>query len=244
MRAKAVLDSGELGPIQRCEMSESYWRSDAYFQTSSWKATWKGEGGGVLLNQGAHLLDRYVWFCGMPEQVSAFCDTAVHPIEVEDFVSGIFRHADGVHGLIHMNTTENPALARTLISCDRGRLSILNGVLRIERLHESSRAYTASAGLEAIELPPSTKEYSASPPVWTRRALSLFYENFAFAVAGKASFLVPVEDAAGSLELANAMLLSCDQGRALKLPLDRQEYEAFIFRMQAGAAPTFGLPPA
>jgi predicted dehydrogenase len=227
-RAKAVLESGELGQIHRCKMSETYWRSDAYYASSSWKATWKGEGGGVLMNQAAHLLDRYVWLCGMPESAAAFCDTTAHPIEVEDIASAVVRHATGCHGLIHANTSENPGLSRTLIACDRGRLTISNGILRVERLRQSTRSHTVSAGMHEPDLCPRIEEFDGSAVLATRPALSLFYENFALAVAGKRPFLVTPEEAMQSVELANAMLLSSATGKVQKLPLDRQEYDAFI----------------
>ncbi len=122
MYAKRLLDSGELGPIYRCSMIESAWRSEAYYRSSPWRGTWKGEGGGVLLNQAPHILDRYAWLCGMPEMVTARCDTSLHDIEVEDTASAIFRHANGAHGYIHISTIEAPAITRTVISCDRGRI--------------------------------------------------------------------------------------------------------------------------
>src|SRR5262249_15436347 len=86
-RAKAVLGSGELGSIIHCEMVETFWRSNAYYLSSPWRATWKGEGGGVLLNQAPHVIDRYLWLCGMPKSVTGFCDTTLHKIEVEDTAS-------------------------------------------------------------------------------------------------------------------------------------------------------------
>ena len=67
-RAKTLLESGELGSINRCEIVETFWRSNAYYRSSDWRATWRGEGGGVLLNQAAHVLDRYLWLCGVPEK--------------------------------------------------------------------------------------------------------------------------------------------------------------------------------
>src|SRR5687767_490094 len=90
--AKRLLESGELGPIYRCSMIESAWRSEAYYSSSPWRGTWKGEGGGVLLNQAPHILDRYAWLCGMPETIQARCDTNLHKIEVEDTASAIMRH--------------------------------------------------------------------------------------------------------------------------------------------------------
>ena len=136
-RAKTLLASGELGRIIRCEMLETFWRSDAYYRSKPWRATWKGEGGGVLLNQAPHVLDRYLWLCGVPKSVTGFCDTVMHNIEVEDMASAVLRHEDGHHGYLHINTTECPWLSRTVIACDRGRITIQNGGMEVERLVES-----------------------------------------------------------------------------------------------------------
>lgn len=227
-RAKRILDSGQLGPILRCQMVETYWRSDAYYRSSPWRASWKGEGGGVLLNQAAHLLDRYIWLCGMPETVAAFCDTVIHPIEVEDTASALLRHPQGYHGHIHSSTSENPGISRVLIACDRGRITIQNGAMRVEWLPESIRTHTAKAGLQGPSLQPRVEEFEASPMLATQDALWLVYENFAFAVAGIEPLAVSVEVAARSVELANAMMLSSARGCIESLPVDRRDYDAFM----------------
>ena len=144
-RAKALLASGELGRIIRCEMLETFWRSDAYYRSKPWRATWKGEGGGVLLNQAPHVLDRYLWLCGIPKSVTGFCDTVMHNIEVEDTASAVLRHEDGHHGYLHVNTTECPWLSRTVIACDRGRITIQNGRMGVERLKDSIQEKTATS---------------------------------------------------------------------------------------------------
>ena len=131
-------------PIYRCSMIESAWRSEAYYRSSPWRGTWKGEGGGVLLNQAPHILDRYAWLCGMPETVTARCDTSLHEIEVEDTASAILHHANGAHGYIHISTIEAPAISRTVMSCDRGRVTIENGKVTIsEAARFNSGTYCA-----------------------------------------------------------------------------------------------------
>lgn len=228
LQAKALLTSGELGPIVRCEMEESFWRSDAYYRSNAWRGTWKGEGGGVLINQGPHVLDRYLWLCGMPESVTGFCDTALHQIEVEDSASAIFRHAGGRHGHIHLNTNECPQTSRLMISCDRGRITIEDGRMRVDRLAESIRDITKatsdSFGRIECETTGTGERFIEAPPV----LLSRFYENFALAVAGKRQPAITVEEAANSVELANAIQLSSARKEAVALPLDRAAYDSFL----------------
>jgi len=209
-------------------MEESFWRSDAYYRSHSWRGTWKGEGGGVLINQGPHVLDRYVWLCGMPESLTGFCDTALHRIEVEDSASAIFRHPGGWHGHIHLNTNECPQTSRLMISCDRGRITIEDGRMRVDRLADSIRAVTdrTSELFGNIQCTSVQSDGSMieSPPV----LLSRFYENFALTIAGRQTLAITAEEAAKSVELANAIQLSSAKKQEISLPLDRQAYEAFL----------------
>ena len=69
-----LVHSGELGAIKRVNWIITDWyRTQSYYDSDSWRATWDGEGGGVLLNQCPHNLDVIQWICGMPSRVRAFC---------------------------------------------------------------------------------------------------------------------------------------------------------------------------
>jgi predicted dehydrogenase len=236
-KIKSLLAGGELGPILRCEMVETFWRPEAYYASSPWRATWKGEGGGVLVNQAPHVLDRYLWLCGMPEEVTGFCDTALHQIEVEDAASALLRHAGGRHGHIHVSTNESPAMARTVIVCDRGRIVFDRGVLRVIRLKESLRTHTATATDFFREVAGEECEIPGVGIASPQEVLGRFYTNFALAVAGREPLLVSGEAAAQAVELSNAILLSSASRRALALPLSRPDYDAFLAG-KTGSSPT------
>lgn len=223
--AKELLDSGELGPIYRCSMVESAWRSENYYRSSPWRGTWRGEGGGVLLNQAPHILDRYAWLCGMPETVTARCDTALHDIEVEDTASAILHHANGAHGYIHISTVEAPATSRTVIACDRGRLTIENGKLQITRLRDSIRERTAHDTQLMGDLENDTRTLQLPDH---GNALSAFYDDFVSAAHGNGRLICPGDEGRNAVELANAMLLSSAEGTAVRLPLDRRKYSEFM----------------
>lgn len=228
--AKRLLDSGELGPIYRCSMIESAWRSEAYYRSSPWRGTWRGEGGGVLLNQAPHILDRYAWLCGMPESVAARCDTNLHDIEVEDTASAILRHKNGAHGFIHISTIEAPAITRTVISCDRGRITIDNGKVYVTRLTHSIRERTANDKQLMGELESDTREIHLPPP---DNALSVFYNDLAGAINGQGKLTCRGEEGRDAVELANAFILSSIRGEAVNLPLKRGEYAEFMDKMTA-----------
>lgn len=225
---KQLLDSGELGSLYRCSMIESAWRSETYYRSSPWRGTWRGEGGGVLLNQAPHILDRYAWLCGMPETVTARCDTTLHDIEVEDTASAILHHANGTHGYIHISTIEAPAIARTVLSCDRGRVTIENGKVTITKLRDSIRERTANDTqlMGNLESETRTIDLPSGGDV-----LSAFYDDFVAAVHGTGNLMCPGHEGRNAVELANAMLLSSAQGTSISLPLDRQQYSEFMEKM-------------
>jgi predicted dehydrogenase len=225
---KQLLDSGELGSLYRCSMIESAWRSESYYRSSPWRGTWRGEGGGVLLNQAPHILDRYAWLCGMPETVTARCDTTLHDIEVEDTASAILHHANGAHGYIHISTIEAPAIARTVLCCDRGRITIENGKVQITKLRDSIRERTANDTqlMGNLESETRTIELPSGGDV-----LSAFYDDFVAAANGAGNLTCPGHEGRNAVELANAMLLSSAQRTSVSLPLDRQQYSEFMEKM-------------
>lgn len=227
-RVKQILDSGELGPVLRTDIVETYWRTAAYFESSPWRGTWKGEGGGVLLNQAPHVLDRYAWLCGMPSSLVAFCDTALHKIEVEDTASAILRHANGAHGYIHINTTEAPYVSRVSISCDQGRIVVENDKVIVTKLQKSIKGQTLADRALWASIPSQTREYLLSQSESMSTLLTAFYENFIAATEGRAAIAVPASEGRNTVELANAMMLSSSLGREIKLPVDRKEYSDFI----------------
>jgi len=100
-RIKALLDGGQLGELQRVQWTITNWfRSEAYYASSEWRATWKGEGGGVLINQALHNLDLLQWFCGMPKSLHSFCRFGNdHDIEVEDQVTAFLEFPNGATGV-------------------------------------------------------------------------------------------------------------------------------------------------
>ena len=131
MKLKEILDSEESGRIIRSNWIITDWfRSEAYYKSSSWRATWEGEGGGVLINQCPHNLDLWQWFCGMPERILAKCRLgAHHNIEVEDEVSILAEFADGTLGSFIASTGEAPGSNRLEIITTRGKLLLENGRL-------------------------------------------------------------------------------------------------------------------
>ena len=225
---KKLLNSGELGQAYRYSLIESMWRTDAYYRNSPWRGTWKGEGGGVLLNQAPHLLDRYAWLFGMPATVMGRCDTTLHKIEVEDTASAICRHPDGAHGFIHISANECPAVSEMVISCDRGRITVRNGRITVNTLRDSIRQRTANDSENWGVFEGETRNVPGELINSPSELLNAFYGNFVDAVDGQAALMSPGSEARAAVELANAIALSSASGNLISLPINRADYEAFL----------------
>jgi predicted dehydrogenase len=130
-KLKDLVSSGELGELRRSLCVATDWfRSQAYYDSGSWRATWAGEGGGVLLNQCPHNLDLFQWFFGMPRRVRGFCGLGrYHDIEVEDDVTAYFEYADGATAVFITSTGEAPGTNRLEVAAENGRLVFENDAL-------------------------------------------------------------------------------------------------------------------
>lgn len=127
-KARELVSSGEIGALQRVNWVITNWfRTEAYYRSGGWRATWAGEGGGVLVNQCPHNLDLVTWICGMPSKVMSFCKYGkYHDIEVEDDVTAYLEYENGATGVFITTTGEAPGSNRLEISGTRGKLVIDN----------------------------------------------------------------------------------------------------------------------
>jgi predicted dehydrogenase len=123
-KMKEMVASGQIGEIQRVSWTITNWfRSQAYYDSGGWRATWGGEGGGVLLNQCPHNLDLFQWIVGMPSKVTAFISLGkYHHIEVEDEVTAYLEYPKKATGVFTTSTGEAPGVNRFEIAGDRGLL--------------------------------------------------------------------------------------------------------------------------
>ena len=225
-KARELIRSGELGTIRRLNWVITDWfRTEAYYQSGGWRATWGGEGGGVLLNQCPHQLDLWQWMFGMPARVTARCQIGrFHDVEVEDSVTALLEYESGVQGVFVTTTGEAPGVNRLEIVGDRGRLEIGGGDdLRYERnevpadrfLRESEGRF-AKPGAWEVRIPAAGKG---------EQHVGIL-KNFVGAIRGTGELLAPAVEGIHSVELANAMLLSEFTGQPVDLPMDSAVYAA------------------
>src|SRR5712664_212574 len=134
-KLKSLVQNGELGKITRASWIITDWfRTEAYYASGGWRATWKGEGGGVLLNQCPHNLDMMCWLMGRPARVRGFCQLGrFHNIEVEDNVTAYLEWPNGATGAFITSTGESPGTNRLEIVGERGKLVIENNKINFTR---------------------------------------------------------------------------------------------------------------
>ena len=229
-KAHEIVQSGQLGELKRTVWIVTNWyRTQYYYDSCDWRATWSGEGGGVLLNQAPHNLDLWQWICGMPDSVTAFCDTAkYHRIEVEDDATIITRYKNGAVGTFITSTGEFPGTNRLEISGDLGKIVIENGVLKHWRLKESERRFCFDCKKCFAETEYEYSEFTDNSNVQSHISI---IENFANAILEGERLISPGEDGINELIISNAAYLSEWQGnREISLPFDSSEFDELLSR--------------
>ena len=195
------------------------------------RATWLGEGGGVLLNQAPHNLDLWQWICGMPVEVIARCDMArYHHIEVEDDATLTVRYANGATGIFITSTGEYPGTNRLEISGTRGKLVLEEGRLKSWLLREDEDKVRFSSDLNSPHIP---LDYEEWVPEEKETAHAGILTNFAAAILKGEKLLSPAEDGLCELTLSNAAYLSAWQGSVpVSLPLDEEAFDRLLAEHQ------------
>ena len=222
-KMKELVDSGELGAIRRTNWIITDWyRPQAYYNSGSWRATWAGEGGGVLLNQCPHNLDLWQWICGMPLRVRAFCGFGRwHDIEVEDDVTAYVEYPNGATGTFITCTGEVPGTNRFEISLTGGQLVYENNRLTLARpdtpVDRFIREYAGGFGKPNVTMEDITPDEPYPMHAGVIRA-------FADHILTGAPMIADGREGLCSLMLANAMLLSSWTDETIELPLDDARY--------------------
>lgn len=206
-KLRELMLSGELGALKRTNWIIDWYRPQSYYDSGGWRATWAGEGGGVLLNQDPHQLDLWQWICGMPKRVRAFCSFGkYHNIEVEDEVTAYVEYENGATGVFITSTAMTPETNRLEVLCDQGKVVIENDHMEYYRLRTSerqfNREYKGGFGKPEcwkceIPLPPGSGGQ--------HREIT---QNFVDGILKGTKLLAPGVEGINGLQLSNAMYLS------------------------------------
>lgn len=225
-KAREIVQSGALGKPKRLVWIVTNWyRTQAYYNSGSWRATWNGEGGGVLLNQAPHNLDLWQWIFGMPKRIRAFCAAGkYHNIDVEDDVTIYGEYENGATATFISTTGEAPGTNRLEISGDLGKLVLENGKLKWWKLKVPERefCFTSKEGFLCPET--EYEEYSEDAP----DGHSTVLEAFAEAILDGTELIADGREGLNSLSISNAAYLSSWTDDWAEIPTDEKLFEQHL----------------
>ena len=224
-KIRELVQGGELGDLVRVLWVMTDWfRSEAYFQSGGWRATWKGEGGGVLLNQCLHQLDAMQWITGMPSKVRSHVGIGRwHDIEVEDDVTCYMEFANDASGAFITSSGETPGSNRFEIAGTKGRLILENDTLTLTRNAVPSDEWCKTSKI-GFQKPEMTVEEIPIPGADAPHATLM--TNFVNAILDGEALIAPGPEGLGSVELANVMVYSGLKDEPVDLPMDGAAWEA------------------
>lgn len=231
-KAKEIVHSGDLGEIIRSVWIITNWfRTQSYYDSGNWRATWSGEGGGVLLNQAPHNLDLWQWICGMPESITAFCEVGkYHNIEVEDDVTIFAKYKNGATGTFITSTGEFPGTNRLEITGDKGKLVIENQTLKWWKLKNSISETREKDSRTFASIDYDYEEIIISGEGGHKEML----ENFANAVLNGEELIADGYCGINELAISNAAYLSSwNNNIEIKLPFDYNEFDEKLSELQS-----------
>ncbi|MDR0409233.1 MAG: Gfo/Idh/MocA family oxidoreductase [Spirochaetaceae bacterium] len=234
IKMRDMVRGGDLGSLKRVTWHITNWyRPQSYYDSSNWRATWAGEGGGVLVNQCPHQLDLLQWIVGMPAKVHAKCHFGKwHNIETEDDVSAYLEFPDGATGVFITSTGDYPGTDRFEIVGSKGQLVAENGALTFYRLAVDEREYnkTFKGLFGAPEYTTENFSFDSRGPQHVG-----ILNNFANAIQGIEPLYIDGREGLKGVELMNGILLSCWLNKEVALPADEN---LFLSELQERAKKT------
>ena len=231
-KMKEMLDAGEVGEIKRMNWIVTDWyRTQFYYDSGAWRATWAGEGGGVLLNQCPHQLDLLQWLCGLPVKVHAFTHEGKwHDIEVEDDVTAYLEFANGATGVFVTTTADAPGTNRLEITGTRGKLVCENDKLTFDRLDVDEREWCATCKEGFAK--PGCQHIEVETDGQNLQHVAVL-NAFAAHIERGEPLVADGREGINGLMLSNAIHLSGWTGETVSLPIDEERFLALLNERRA-----------
>ena len=218
-KMREIVQSGKMGRIRRTNWIITNWyRPQAYYDSGAWRATWSGEGGGVLLNQCPHNLDLWQWICGMPKTVTAHLYYGKwHDIEVEDDVTAFVEYENGATGCFITTTGDAPGTNRFEITLDGGKLLAENGKLYMTELEMFEPEFSKTNKISFAA--PRGKTIEVETDGQSPQHVGVL-NRFAAAILRDEPLVARGEEGIFGLTISNAMHLSSWLGKTVEIPFD------------------------
>ncbi len=230
---KRCMDDGTIGELMRVSWTITTWfRSQAYYNSGGWRATWEGEGGGVLINQCPHNLDLFCWWFGMPKRVQALVGLGkYHDIEVEDEVLSLVEFENGATGTFVTSTAQTPGVNRLEIVGENATLIHDSDGLVLKKNHQGVRAFTHSTAERFGQVKTDIHRIEVAGGNPGHKEIT---RNFIAYILGHDDTLIaPAVEGIHGLEFGNAMLQSGLEHRAVDLPSDREAFDHLLNKLKA-----------
>lgn len=235
-KIKALIASGELGQIRRTNwIINSWWRPQSYYDQSAWRATWGGEGGGVLVNQAPHQLDLWQWMCGMPQSIMSKVIFGAHrDIVTDNDVTVIADYGNGATGVFITCTHDVIGTNRLEIDLDAGKIVVEKSrdatVYRLIKSEDVMNQTMTTRDVGRLVRGGNVDEVYTTETIdtsggWGQQHL-LVLENFAANILDGTPLIAPGTDGINGVQIANAILLSSWLGREVQVPVDEDLYLA------------------
>lgn len=223
-KIKAMIDDDELGKLIRCTWIITDWfRTQYYYDSGDWRATWRGEGGGVLINQCPHNLDLYQWLVGMPARIHGFASFGKHHnIEVEDEVTAYLEHDNDMVGHFITTTGESPGTNRLEITGENGKLVYENNEIVFFRNEWSSltQLWQSQKGFDKAPYQREIVDFDHHDG----HGHDLVIANFADAIRVGCELIAPAPEGLYSIMINNGIILSAHKKQTVSLPIDGDEF--------------------
>ena len=233
-KMREMVQGGALGEMKRVNWIITDWyRTQIYYDSGDWRATWAGEGGGVLLNQCPHQLDLLQWICGLPAKVQAICHEGKwHDIEVEDDVTAYLEFANGATGVFVTTTGDAPGTNRFEVTGTKGKLVCENDTLTFWQLEQDERDFcrTAQDGFQKPPCKVSTVETDGENTQHTG-VLNAFAAN----ILRGGALVADGKEGIRGLTLSNAMHLSSWLAKPVSIPFDQELFLAELDKRRQGS---------
>ena len=234
-KIKEIVDSKQYGEIRRVNWIITDWyRTQAYYNSGGWRATWVGEGGGVLLNQSPHQLDLWQWICGMPSKVRAFCHEGKwHDVEIEDDVTIYAEYPNGATGVFVTSTGDFPGSNRLEITMEKAKLVCEKGEkITLYELEESLTENIAScengfASIPYKEIEVETDGINDQHP----GVLNAFSDHILYG----APLIAEGQEGINGLMISNAAHLSSWTNETVALPIDEEKFYSLLMKKVASS---------
>lgn len=228
---RQYLQENKLGEIKRFIWIVNNWyRSQSYYDSGDWRATWNGEGGGVLLNQCPHNLDIWQWMMGMPKRLRAFCRVGqYHDISVEDDVTIYAEYESGANACFITSTGEYPGTNRLEISGTKGKAVLEEGVLRLYLLNQDEREICSQSKSGMPSVPVERLEIFQTEPETGHLGI---LQNFANAIRCGEPLLAPGKEGIHELTISNAAYLSDWKEDWIDIPFEDEVFLQELMRKQ------------